>query len=708
MSPSEINTWPLEQNIFKENIDYTVFESILDTLDWIKPQFITREEYNQKKWDILKETWKDKEWKTYTLFMPTDLKNHELPSIIFRVNKLSFPNEIPEYASVNELKIKITLAIDLLLSEIKTKWNAWKEVKKAIKNYIRLFSQMFPNINPAQLNNLAFRKSIIDSRNLKKYEQYTKKLDQIKTKEKLSDLQEELDKLLSAEIWVHFEEAFYERWINKLSLWLMTITQSELESIREKNISPKDKTVERIEKSKLDDKERLLRNKIWITKLKKDLQKIRETWDVEQIAKKELEITNSVLKILHEYPYQLTEKNYWYQPKQILKNKEIYCVWFSLIWSSFLSELWIKHKWLEIPGHSALEINIWWKKYYFDATAFKKIIEFTYWAKSWVYSEINLKVKNSNKNTNGIFHKIYTSIFGPDKKEVTNESTIYSWVNTRLRKILAISWNPEKILLSQIYNNRWWTLLENMDYEWAIKIFHKALKLTPNSSELYYNLWVVHGRVWNDEEAIKMSNLAIKLNPKSANWYKALWLYYYNIWEYEESEKQLNKALDKNYYDPESYNFIWLTLLKLWKYEEAVDKLETALKIKPDKEMYKINLSTAMSMLWTYLWESWKYIEAITKIDNALKLNPRNSTAYNNKSNIFNKQWKHKTAMLNRYVGSNLNYYKQLLIRKSYSRNRRNSSNIWLVYKKEYAQINYYLQKRDYDSLRKYMLMLSS
>ncbi|MBT3853355.1 hypothetical protein HOF65_05230 [bacterium] len=53
--------------------------------------------------------------------MPTDLKNHELPSIIFRVNKLSFPNEIPEYASVNELKIKITLAIDLLLSEIKTK-----------------------------------------------------------------------------------------------------------------------------------------------------------------------------------------------------------------------------------------------------------------------------------------------------------------------------------------------------------------------------------------------------------------------------------------------------------------------------------------------------------------------------------------------------------------------------------------------------------
>jgi|GEM_PF-1016738 hypothetical protein len=42
----------------------------------------------------------------------------------------------------------------------------------------------------------------------------------------------------------------------------MTITQSELESIREKNISPKDKTVERIEKSKLDDKERLLRNKI--------------------------------------------------------------------------------------------------------------------------------------------------------------------------------------------------------------------------------------------------------------------------------------------------------------------------------------------------------------------------------------------------------------------------------------------------------------
>ena len=311
MSITNIKSWPLNQKVFKENIDYSIFESILDTLDWISPKFVSREQFNNKKWDILN----DKFWKKYTLFLPSDLKIHELPSIIYKINKLSFPGQVPEYASINELKIKITLAIDLLLSELKTKKTDKQKIKKAIKNYIRLYSQMFPDEDASLLNNADYRKSIMETKNRKKHEKFAKKLQQIKTKENLSDLQEELDKLLSTEIWIHFEESLYERWLNKLSMWLMSITQAELDNIRKNNSNPKDKTVERIDKDKLDKKEQLLRSKIWIEQFKKELDNIRAIWNIEEIAKKELEITNIILEILHEFPYQLTEKNYWYQPK---------------------------------------------------------------------------------------------------------------------------------------------------------------------------------------------------------------------------------------------------------------------------------------------------------------------------------------------------------------------------------------------------------
>jgi hypothetical protein len=59
---------------------------------------------------------------------------------------------------------------------------------------------MFPDEDASLLNNADYRKSIMETKNRKKHEKFAKKLQQIKTKENLSDLQEELDKLLSTEI----------------------------------------------------------------------------------------------------------------------------------------------------------------------------------------------------------------------------------------------------------------------------------------------------------------------------------------------------------------------------------------------------------------------------------------------------------------------------------------------------------------------------
>jgi len=179
----------------------------------------------------------------------------------------------------------------------------------------------------------------------------------------------------------------------------------------------------------LEEKEKLLRDKINIKKYKKELIEVRKIWNKEEIIKKEIEASNAIIKELYNnFPYQLTKEDYWYKISKIQQSEELYCVWFSIVWHTFLEELWIKHKWLTIPKHSALEVDIWWKKYLFDATKIWQILEYKYWEKVWIYNKLN-------------------RVWWTEKDDKWNEP-----------KILFQSWNTEKILLSQTYNNKWSSL----------------------------------------------------------------------------------------------------------------------------------------------------------------------------------------------------------------------------------------------------------
>gem|GEM_PF-1306582 len=103
---------------------------------------------------------------------------------------------------------------------------------------------------------------------------------------------------------------------------MMTITQLEQEDLD----FDTDGISQHSDTDKLDEKERLLREKIGIDTFKQELKELRKKGHLEEIEKKEIEATNEIIRILHEYPYQMTEDNYGYQPKEILKRKEIYCV----------------------------------------------------------------------------------------------------------------------------------------------------------------------------------------------------------------------------------------------------------------------------------------------------------------------------------------------------------------------------------------------
>jgi len=520
----------LEKNVFQEKLDYKIFQEILDILDGIETIFISRKEFNEKKWTFLEETTKDKFGMQYILYLPEDLKVNELPSIIYKVNKLTFWEELPEYASSNELKIKIVLAVNALLGELKKDAVSWKEAKRAIRNYVRLYAQMFGEEEAQQLNKAEYREGVLNTRNIDKFENYEKKLTFIQTLESLGELEEWIEKLVSEEVESHFLESFLEKWVDKLRLWMMTITQREQEALDFNKIKNKKHS----ETEMLDEKERLLREKIWIDDLKLELEEIRKTGDLEKINTKELEATNKILATLFEYPYQMTNQDYGYQPNSILRTKEIYCVWFSLIWHAFLSELWIKHNWLSIPEHSALEVIIWGQKHYFDGTASEKLLKIEYGEKIWVYTKI----------------------------------TVSKW--KKAKSVEARSWDPEKILFSAIYNNRWINLNDMGKHKEAHIMYSKAIESNTQEASAHFNKWNNLNEAWRFEEAILSYDTVIKLVPNEANVHYKRWNALYHLGKYEEAILSFDTVIKLVPNEPNSYYKKWVSLWFLWKGDIAV------------------------------------------------------------------------------------------------------------------------------------------
>ena len=435
-------------------------------------------------------------------------------------------------------------------------------MQKVLKKYYEIYVQIVWEEEAKNLNKNQYLNSIINKNiDNKKYNQFKQKIISLETKEQISDLED----IVLWELKIHFEEVFFEKWMNMLRLWMKTITQLNQKKISDENKQNK-QFVTRVDSEFLDKQERFLREKIWIDVFKNKLKYARENWDKDYINKLEYEASSVILRVLIEYPYLNNKKKYWYQIDKILKYTEISCIWFSLLWHSFLSELWIKHNWLEIPSlwsiswHSVIEVLIWWNSYFFDPSSWlKKILQFKRLEKIWAYN-----------NTN-IFYEKWKSIF-------------------------MKSWDPERMLLSFYFNNKW--------------------------NSLY--------RIWKNNEALRMFEKAIELNSTYSVAYYSKWLLLYRLWKYQEAIKNFDKAIEfyPNYFF--AYLDKWNSLLNLWKNEEAVEMYEIAINLKPNNPNTYVNNANA-------LYKLWRYADAIFMYDKALKLNSNNPNIESYKLYCINK-----------------------------------------------------------------------
>ncbi len=711
----------LNNKLFEDSNSREAFKEILETLDHINPVFVDRKKFDSMKWRFLLENWEDKFWKFYDLYLPVDLNNKDLFQVVFLLNeKFSLWLDIKKFIWYVRLWTK-----DLSSEEIS---NLKKENEEKIERII--FENSLPvdsfSKYQGEIDSSIFslRKSI---REIKGYKNQKNVVDKKEKNKKLKDV-DDLDDLIESLYTTEFDLSFFRKSMDMLRYGLMTITRKELEEIKSR---PK-KEGERISTSEilpefLDINEKKLREKIWIDDFKKKLEEARKANDKELVIKLEKKATNEIIWILNtKYPYQVSSDHYWYQPNKILRYKELYCVWFSLVWHCFLSELWIKHNWLNIPKHSALEVFIWNDSYYFDATYSRKIHKLKWWknlefdGKKWIYKNFSISI-NGDKNY-----------------FIDNE--------------IATSWDPEKILLWHVIYNRWISLKRKWYFDKAMKIFDRLIEIDLGNSDLYYYFkWIYLEEQWNHDEATKNLDKAIELNPKNEYFYIRKWINLYHKNSYNKEIKNYNKAIEINPKIEGAYFCKSVTLRALKKYRESdinkfvhdlfenwkewVSDHYLILFEKEAKEIIKLFEKQDFEWIrlyvlwieaesyfneWRLLFDKWDYSWAIKIYNKIIETNSMNSRAYFEKWQALKKLGKSKESNINLFLYNllekkweglfiNFNlFFINISICNFLESPKNTTFDFNLFYKKEKEEIIKLIKEKNFEWIRLYLLSIEN
>jgi len=253
---NNLNIW---SELFPNKVDKDVFTKILDKLDYVKPVFINRDEFDSKSWEYLTETGENDFWKCYDLFLPIDLKVWEILEIIEFLRKKF---NIEDYLKIDELLYKTKILVDIIL-ELSDE----DDFKKRSN-----FSDIFYEKIKAQKE--------IDSEDINKFRKEIKKIF-IENEEKWDGIEKEkiAENILYEIFLKEFNKSFFKKSMNMIRFWMMTISKKEVEIIRNKNNNVNEKRVIREETiEEIDEKERFLRKKIWIDDYKRNLEIARESW----------------------------------------------------------------------------------------------------------------------------------------------------------------------------------------------------------------------------------------------------------------------------------------------------------------------------------------------------------------------------------------------------------------------------------------------
>ena len=260
-----------ESWMFSKDTDREVFSQLLENLSNIQSIFVERDVFNELHWDFLKPVFQEWEsWHSrYTLTLPQDLTVIELASIMRKVSQIDISTFFwKKDTSKEKLKSKIVWIYDVLLKKLGS--HLWEDeegsVKKWLTKYYQLFATLFWDQEASKLNKDEYRNTILSQQIQKGSMLQAWKITTIHTQEQLEELENE--------VWSELQRSFYMLCL-EIGFWTLrnmkTYTTWEMNTLEtRKNGCHEVVLIER--KQWLDTQERLLRDKIGITDLKRKLE----------------------------------------------------------------------------------------------------------------------------------------------------------------------------------------------------------------------------------------------------------------------------------------------------------------------------------------------------------------------------------------------------------------------------------------------------
>ena len=100
---------------------------------------------------------------------------------------------------------------------------------------------------------------------------------------------------------------------------------------------------------------------------------------------------------------------------------------------------------------------------------------------------------------------------------------------------ITIQWRRQCSNLGNLY-------VAKKDFDSAIELYQKALKIEPKNNLLYYNLAIAYSQKNEFEKAAKFYTRAIEIEPKMPDAYNNLAFVYYKLKQYPSALKDLQQA----------------------------------------------------------------------------------------------------------------------------------------------------------------------
>lgn len=589
-----------ESNFVSETISKKTFESSpaqeflkrwCEVNDSIEPKFISREEFNKRENEIILEENSDGK---KDLFLPTDLKLWEMIEVVRTIDSDTFKDKDPEFGNRKADKL---IELGKTFEKAGLYLNEYLPENEEERGMVEIMADEFLEygISLQQKNREEKEKIILNNEDKKQLDEwflgkdvYQKRIDRLgdnPSEEKIEKrrksltaayfkaLKKQIYEINGEKVWIN-KEGLFEKFQNKTGKQIIKAIETperELNSsIFRRGVENLVKGIDKFNWEEIAIYEKKLYDYLEIPKLKLELEKIRETKNLEKISNKERNIAFTIQMSVCDFTYQEKGGN---NPSEMVKTQKINCLGASMLGGGLLDEVGIKYLAADIPGHSLT----------FLITSDEKIYvqDFTP-SKGYESNKeiIDVDIFSKNKSKTEIMKEIIDFSNSPEDK-------ILSFMVDKDKPRLVSLFKPESGLQCQFLHNTGIFLREENKRELMIEFYKRAISINPEYIYAYNSL----GNALNDlrrySEAVEVFKKGIEIYPGYDEPYNGLAFSLCELGKREESLETYKKAIEVNPKNKLPYLGLGHLLDYLGRYNEAIAAYKKLIENSDDEAVIK-------------------------------------------------------------------------------------------------------------------------